>query len=381
MNHRNSFFKYFLVILELIVYFYIKVPKIGLQIYPNIPLKSTSYYSKRTNKLIKKQILIGELIKIFSDLYDYSRNGYRRPIYSNISNKYAYKGKNINICICTIGKNENLYAKEFAEYYYNLGIDKIIIYDNNDIEGENFEDILSDYIKIKFIEIIDVRGLSSIQIPIYNYCYRKNKLFYDWIGFLDFDEYLNIINNNSIKSFFYKKRFCKCQAILFNLVFYNDNNLIEYENVDLNKRFTNLTFYSSMVKSFVRGSIQNIAIPTTHLPGINVFSYCNSKGEFIYPNSFIPHLLEKNPEAYIKHFYSKTVKEFCFKLQKSNAHFHKKHHKYNTILKEKIKLFFKLNEMTKEKIKILEKCSNKKLNDLNLSILNVSRKNIIKLQN
>ena len=112
---------------------------------PNIPSKLTLNHNQKIKAFSKKELLIEELIKIFSDLYDYSRNGYLRPIYSNISYNYIYKRKNINICICTIGKNENLYAKEFVEYYYNLGIDKIFIYDNNDIEGENFEDILSDY--------------------------------------------------------------------------------------------------------------------------------------------------------------------------------------------------------------------------------------------
>ena len=107
-----------------------------------------------------------------------------------------------SICICSIGKNENLYIKEFVDYYKNLGIDKIFLYDNNDIEGETFDKILSDYIKNKFIEIIDVRGLSAIQIPIYNYCYRKNFELYNWIGFIDLDEYLYIENNLSIKSYF-----------------------------------------------------------------------------------------------------------------------------------------------------------------------------------
>ena len=46
--------------------------------------------------------------------------------------------KNLKICLCTIVKYENKYISEFIEYYKKYGVDKIFIYDNNDINGENF---------------------------------------------------------------------------------------------------------------------------------------------------------------------------------------------------------------------------------------------------
>ena len=89
---------------------------------------------------------------------------------------------------------------------------------------------------------------------------------------------------------------------------------------------------------------------TTHIPGINAFQFCNSNGDLIYPNNFFGNKFEKNPKAYIKHYYTKTVEEFCKKINKGDAHFNKNHPQYNYILKDKLKLFFKLNKMTKEKI-------------------------------
>ena len=48
-------------------------------------------------------------------------------------------GKNdTKICICTLGKEENLYVREYLEHYFNLGINKVYISDNNDINGEKF---------------------------------------------------------------------------------------------------------------------------------------------------------------------------------------------------------------------------------------------------
>ena len=46
------------------------------------------------------------------------------------------KKKNIKVALCTMGKQENLYVKEFISYYIRLGMDKIFIYDDNDNNTE-----------------------------------------------------------------------------------------------------------------------------------------------------------------------------------------------------------------------------------------------------
>lgn len=106
--------------------------------------------SKYENKKLDKQSnekfdLLTKIVKIYSNLYDYARNGYTKPKFTDIINNYSFNQKKRTICICSIGKNENLYAREFVEYYLNLGVDKLIIYDNNDINGENFESVLNTY--------------------------------------------------------------------------------------------------------------------------------------------------------------------------------------------------------------------------------------------
>ena len=59
-----------------------------------------------------------------------------------INNNKANKDKNIKICLCSIGKKENLYAKEYVNHYQKIGYNHIYIYDNNDENGEKFEDVL-----------------------------------------------------------------------------------------------------------------------------------------------------------------------------------------------------------------------------------------------
>ena len=97
--------------------------------------------------------------------------------------KFNKKDKKKFICLCVIGKNENLYAKEYINYYKNLGYNHIFIYDNNDINGERFSDILHSEIENGFVSIIDFIGYksnsNSAQIEAYYDCYKKNNRNYN----------------------------------------------------------------------------------------------------------------------------------------------------------------------------------------------------------
>ena len=59
-----------------------------------------------------------------------------------------YSFSHNKVCVCSIGKEENKYVREFVEHYKKYGIDKIFIYDNNDSNGENFYGILNEILKV-----------------------------------------------------------------------------------------------------------------------------------------------------------------------------------------------------------------------------------------
>ena len=85
-----------------------------------------------------------------------------------------FKIENLKVCVCTIGKEENLYAREYVSHYKRYNVDRIIIYDNNDLNGEKFEEVLSDYISSGFVKIIDNRGKISQQLQVYQDCLDNN---------------------------------------------------------------------------------------------------------------------------------------------------------------------------------------------------------------
>ena len=138
----------------------------------------------------------------------------------------------------TNGKKENLYVREYVEYYLNYGIDKLFIYDNNEKNGERFEEVINDYINNGFVEIINYRGLIPLQAKVYKNCYENNYKNYNWLIFFDMDEYLYLKNFKNIKTYLIKKRFNKCQRIQLNWIFLTDNNLIYYDNRILAEKFS-----------------------------------------------------------------------------------------------------------------------------------------------
>ena len=99
-------------------------------------------------------ILIIKIINIYcllSFLFSHKyKNTIKNKIYLNnsVKNKNIKLNiaKNVKVCLCTLGKKENNYIREFVEHYKKLGVDKIFLYDNNDLNDENFNIILNEYI-------------------------------------------------------------------------------------------------------------------------------------------------------------------------------------------------------------------------------------------
>jgi len=167
-----------------------------------------------------------------------------------------------------MGKEENIYVKEYINYYKNLGYNHIFLYDNNNINGEKFEDVLEDEIIKGFITIIKYRGrkgkpnkIGGIQLEIYYDCYEKNNKDFDWLSFFDFDEFLELWpENQSIQTFLSNKRYEKCQNIKINFLYYSDNELLYYDNRSVQERFVSPLYnhpFNNIVQSTVRGLKEN----------------------------------------------------------------------------------------------------------------------------
>ena len=261
----------------------------------------------------------------------------------------------IKVCICTIGKGENLYIIEFVEHYLHYGVDKIFLYDNNELNGERFNNILNDYIKIGLIEIVNFRGVKKPQLKSYKNCFKKNYKKYDWLIFYDIDEFLFLKNYKNIKLFLKEKRFIKCQSIQLNWIFHTDNNLLYYDNRSLIKRFPvreekarnkKIGGYQG-IKSIIRGNIK-IKVSCPHMISPKLIS-CDGFGNIKEKNDIATNISDFE-YYYIDHYYSKSTEEFILKILKSDVI----HNLDNRLKLLKIEVYFTINQITLDKINYIE---------------------------
>ena len=171
----------------------------------------------------------------------------------------------VTTLICCIAKLENNYIREWVEWYKGIGVTNICLYDNNDIDGETFNEVIDDYIESGFVIIENVRGTEGMQLPCYQHCYDKYKDKYQWIGFFDADEYMEI-ERGDISDFLSMQEWNNVGAIRLCWKNYDDSNLLKV--IDNNysiKRFTTLVnpddICNRISKVIVRGGggYQNIS--------------------------------------------------------------------------------------------------------------------------
>ena len=293
---------------------------------------------KINNSILFRFLIIISLIFIFYKVFII--------IFEIISNN------KIKVCGCTLGKNENLYIIEFIEYYKKLNVNKIFLYDNNDINGEKFEEIIEDYIKQGFVKILNWRGKKTIQKKAMNDCYKKNYKIYNWLLFFDIDEYLYINKEKNIKKFLNNKKFINCQLIYFNELIHTDNDKLFYENDSLKNRFpkTLKTYNYSAIKFIIRGNISNIYL-TVHIGNIQLENCDGFGGKMERKGK--KKVLALKPDYlnyYLDHYYSKSTEEFIKKISNGDVH----SNTYSHTMK-RIRKYYLQNNFTKKKIEMIEK--------------------------
>ena len=310
----------------------------------------------KTNKIKKKKlfdnskiIFIFIIISLFLIL-DYLQRSHGKNSILNKSNDI----NDIKVCVCTLAKLENKYIREFVQHYEKYGVDKIFLYDNNDINGEKFEEVINDYIQNGFVEILNWRGKYQAMMKIMNDCYQKNYNTYDWLIFYEIDEHIHLYNYKNVKLFLNQTKFNDCQEIYLNLVCHTDNNLLYYEDKPLAKRFpqivpeTKLGRMALEMKSIIRGHIKKTFLTNNHLGDLNLKS-CNSSGLHEKLNGHYS-LYRDEKYYFIDHYYSKSTEEFIKKLVKGDAIRNDPQYIY-----ERVDKYFSQSEPTKEKLDMIEK--------------------------
>ena len=260
----------------------------------------------------------------------------------------------MNVALCAIAKCENLYINEWTEYHLNLGFDHIYVYDNNEIDGEKISDVLSD----DRITVINYRGKHQssceTQVKAYNECYNGYGRKYDWIMFIDIDEFLTLEKFGNIKDFLSQRCFADAKAVRFHWKCYSDSGKLKYEEGSVISRFTELCENGEVNKYYKQ--IYRTKLPKFRMMNVH---YCDFIGGIYYPDGssarYIMQTTDQNVNyvcGCIRHYVTKSLEEFVDIKWKRRGNGSSK----TRLNKE---FYFKYNKKTEEKSRYFDEYFNK----------------------
>lgn len=99
----------------------------------------------------------------------------------------------IYIAVVAIAKNEGKYIKEWLTYHKLIGVQKVLLYDNE--STDNLEDIVKPYVDIGFVEYIKYPGI-GMQMSAYNDAITRYKNSIKYMAIIDCDEFLVPVGEN-----------------------------------------------------------------------------------------------------------------------------------------------------------------------------------------
>jgi hypothetical protein len=272
-------------------------------------------------------------------------------------NVFNQKDEDVKVLLCCIGRLENKYIREYVDYNKAMGFTKICLYDNNRDGEEDFHDVIGDYIDSGYVILKDYRNITvPCQFRAYNECYEEYGKKYDWIAFLDIDEFVFLNNHKNIKDYLSDKIFDNFDMIHLNWLLFGDGDMVYDNGLPLLARIKtpldiNLstgynipdTFH---IKSIIRGGLDSVDFSQTPHTPINDLRCCNSFGIECPSNSpFAPYDFRNGG---LLHFTTKTAEEFAEKVKRGFCDGNPK------TKRELVELFFKRNKITKEKINIIK---------------------------
>ena len=267
----------------------------------------------------------------------------------------------IKTLLCCIGRQENQYIREYVEYYKNLGITNICLYDNNYDGEEHFEDVIGDYIDSGFVILKNYRNRTTCQLQAYQECYKEYGKKYNWICFFDCDEFLTFKDDIKIDGYLSKEIFKKYNAIKINWMCYGDGDMVRSDGRPLLERIQNPVMplnkkigfdfpENCHIKSIVRGGLvspQFMGQPHS----TNVAKQCTASGKPV-DKIMSPFNSIDYEQAWLRHFSTKTAEEYCNKMIKGFPD-----RDWNIDKEAKFLIetrFFRYNQITEEKINVFK---------------------------
>ena len=206
----------------------------------------------------------------------------------------------MKVVLVCVAKSEDHYLEEWLNYNQKLGFDKVIMYQNDwrtNLEHPILEKRISDG--------------KSIQVPTYN-LFLDTEREYDWVGFIDCDEFIVLKKHNNIKELIeeYKDR---TNVIGLNWTIYGNMGIVSREGNSLLKPFK---MRNKDTDKHVKVLVNKNSFERMQLPH-NTFGFAMDTNGHKFMGPFNPG--GPMDVAYINHYHNKTKEDWIDRCKRGRA--------------------------------------------------------------
>lgn len=205
----------------------------------------------------------------------------------------------MKVALCCIAKNEDHYIDEWVDYHLSLGFDQITVYEN-DWTCRNDK-------------VIRIQWPGEAMQKSAYADFIKNNRDFDWVAFLDVDEFLVLKKHGSIKDFI--SCYSQYPAIAINWVLFGDSGLNFTGDYRVMDRFTKRQRgVNAHIKSIVNLKY-DVWMESPH--HTNRYAVDTNYKTIVGP--FNPSGDDR--VAQINHYFCKTREEFRLKVERGMANY------------------------------------------------------------
>ena len=254
-----------------------------------------------------------------------------------------------DVVVCAIAKHEDEYLEEWTKWYFDLGFDKIVLFDDNE-DKTIVPSIpkIKEYVDNGKMKIIYCGNISIdyIQMRMYENFYNNNS--FAWCAFFDIDEFLVLKKHNNIHEYLSEPMFSKYGSIAISWEVYGDNGILTKEEGNVVDRFkvpAENRPIEEHVKKIIRGNLGKIRFPNPHMLECTKKNLCcNERGDTVRHNFY--RMKTSYEYAKLNHYITKSAEEFINKMLRGRA-------AQKVGVKRTLDSYFSTNPKTEDRVKAL----------------------------
>lgn len=222
------------------------------------------------------------------------------------------------VALAAIVKDEGPYIAEWIAYHRVLGFDHVLLYDNGSTDGT-----------AGFLAALARRGLATVvdwpsdganpQLAAYQDALDTAGRRFDWVAFLDADEFLVLHHDATVQAFL--ARYATAAAVAVNWKMFGSSGRREREEGLVMERFTRCapTAHDAnrIVKAIVRPHC--VARAGIHLPVLAEGSIVDEGHRLVSPDGGGVHDRVSHALAQVNHYFTKSYAEWTAKRLRGKA--------------------------------------------------------------